>query len=399
MNHKLVCRAALVYKKWLDDRLDSLLEKELSIFNKITSLASDIGDWENLLSQGITRHEQRIINRGVYLDIASSMLPGLLQRISFDASLAIGCLKRISCPTDVVPMTFRKAVEEILAVDHSFKGVCFREKTLSFCVKNIVLSDGDGEADLGDFSVSVHLTGPTLVITAESIDEIKSSGGYYHPHISGEKICLGDGEHSVARAIDQGRLEDALTTIESVLRTYNEDSAYEELSEWYDPDREGKFWCDSCSEWIPYEDGLCCEACGENYCSNCYKLGGRCCECDRWVCGGCCSTCDSCGDIVCGDHSACCSECLETFCHSCRSECSLCDNYFCNQCSEDCALHKCIECHSVLCKECGTKCDTCGKMICKSCTSECCNDCGRKLCVSCYNTDTGCLLREINNEA
>jgi hypothetical protein len=116
--------------------------------------------------------------------------------------------------------------------------------------------------------------------------------------------CAGEATAAVAEALRGGRVADAFVLINSVLHTYNPQSPYIALEEWYggacadcgaatDPDE--MYRCEDC-------EAECCEgcirychACERNCCAACveHDAGG-----DRRLCAACRAHCSTCGDVT-----------------------------------------------------------------------------------------------------
>ncbi|QEG00143.1 hypothetical protein Mal15_42120 [Stieleria maiorica] len=138
-----------------------------------------------------------------------------------------------------------------------------------------------------------------------------------HPHVQSEALCEGDGQQPIKHALADGRLYDFFLIVRQILQTYNPDSAYISLGDWFGVE------CGDCGANVDEDDTCRCDRCGRRTCSDC-----------------------SCG----------CEACDESFCHDCTSICEGCRSYYCNGCMESC--------------------DRCGESFCKHCLTENqCDDC------------------------
>jgi hypothetical protein len=54
-----------------------------------------------------------------------------------------------------------------------------------------------------------------------------------HPHVLDDHLCEGEGRQAIHAALTAGRLVDFFHLVKGILETYNEDSPYEALSDWY----------------------------------------------------------------------------------------------------------------------------------------------------------------------
>jgi hypothetical protein len=136
-------------------------------------------------------------------------------------------------PVHPIP-SLPEIIEEIRAINSNWPDVSFRNNKLYIKITKVILSDDNESVNLGDFNMvfDVHNR-----LTVESIDQITAKEGACHPHINGSnELCTGDGQDAMSMALDQGRLEDYFRIVESIVRTYNDDSPYTHLREWYDPE-------------------------------------------------------------------------------------------------------------------------------------------------------------------
>jgi hypothetical protein len=361
-----------------------------------TSPRVQVNEWEPSV-----RH-LGIVNPSVYENIATTMIPNIGDSVIEMTRQAMAIIKIMTEKGLVTPLSLKEITEEIRIISNAWKNVKFRDNKLSVLIEDVVLEDENEEVDLGHFWVHIDLTNP-YNITIESVNEIQSLGGYYHPHIGDESLCQGKGEEAITNAICQGRLEDCFRVVESILRTYNDDSPYDKLEKWYEPDHEGEFCCENCREWCPDECGYYCAMCDCNYCENCAENGDACCVCDQWMCSECGTQCNECGEALCNNCASMCTECEKNYCSSCLSQCTICQEYFCNPCISACSCcnkpicEKCMItcglCEENCCKECLDECHSCQKSICEDCQTTC-EHCGVPMCSSCLE-EHGCLLEGI----
>lgn len=358
--------------------------------------------WDKKMHKGIVSAE-------VYEKIATTMVPDLASDILRSTQNAISVLKRVVEQKTITPISPREALDEIRAIVHEWPDVEFREGILSVKTKNITLKDDDEEVFLGSFWMKIELVNPISSLRIEAIDSIPSENGYYHPHVSGCYLCIGEGGLLSQDALCQGRLEDYFRIIEAVLQTYNPLSPHEELREWYDPSHEDQSLCIACEEWESDESSSYCDGCQNSYCENCFG-GGRCASCGELRCGECSDVCRSCENTLCANCNGACQECGGSVCENCLSSCSVCEESFCYSCASECCAYcgdkmcvnctatceccgdnhcntcvdeKCSGCDKDICKECQMTCDECNKMLCVTCKDNKCMDCGNPMCETC----------------
>ena len=164
---------------------------------------------------------------------------------------------------------------------------------------------------LGPFAIELSLgalsrSDPQAALIAIALEPHPAAGseGVTHPHVSDERICLGEATAPVRTALKAGRLADALLLVRSVLHHYNADSPYVAIEDWQaEP-------CEDCGASMDEDNRHFCDVCERNYCSDCI---GRCTGCDSPVCLGCLGMCDRCGEPFCRDcqRDGICESCFE----------------------------------------------------------------------------------------
>lgn len=437
MKDKLIRRAAMRYREWLVSETQSPISSGrafvMSSLHRVKHKSIQMEAWAERFFRGSTQRAQftpwdgkthkGIVCSSVYERLATNMIPELSEDVIASARHAAALLKSLVTKEVITVISPKEAIEEIRAIVQAWPETEFRGNVLSVMIKDVSLSDEDGDVDLGSFWMHVDLTCPLDSLRIESIDCVESSGGYHHPHVSGSKLCIGAGGLTSQDALCQGRLEDCFRIIEAVLRTYNSHSIHEALNEWYDPSHEGQFYCERCEEWRSDESSSYCEGCETNYCEYCDMGGGCCTECSDWRCGDCSTTCQGCEETLCKGCGGTCCNCDNSMCTSCLSECTVCGDHHCESCGSacshcgdsvcgsctttcsccedaccvDCVDEECSECGGKICKGCQTTCDECNKTVCNKCNDNPCEHCGTPMCGPC-NSEHNCLLAEITHE-
>lgn len=218
-------------------------------------------------------------------------------------------------PANVIRPEVKDITADLKSLVVEFPSVKFdRHATmLSVTTENMVLEDEDNEDefDFGKFEIRLDLRAVTTGRSDQpyeihSIDRRANySGGYYHPHVTGHGLCVGDGGPAILTALRQGRFLDFFTIVNQILATYNPDSPYAELSSWLRSEPE--YSCASCEDDIHDPDDVHrCDVCDETYCGECASY------CDAVgvsICtncmdeGSCASGCDYAGTIRCATHT------------------------------------------------------------------------------------------------
>ena len=221
--------------------------------------------------------------------------------------------------------TLSSLVDELKQVQDEFGSLEIDkvENTISVITESITLDD----VYLGPFRIQLELkrfsdlyTSSPYHVIALSPNPAATDETVTHPHVSNETLCEGDGCVTIRIALEQGRLSDFFTMVRSILTTYNPDSPYVALIDWFGEP------CYDCGYVMSRDDIYFCSFCQRDYCSECSTYC-RC--CDEGCCVGCAEQCSYCEDQVCMNcmkecaecDSACCSSCLEdNICPNCKEE-------------------------------------------------------------------------------
>ena len=213
--------------------------------------------------------------------------------------------------------TLNDVYQDLLALDEEFDALSYdiAEHSLSITTEPIQLEGvylGPFEICLnwgqsaGDVSYRVIALEPHPSAPRENVT---------HPHVMDEVLCEGHGRSAIRTALAQGRLYDFFTLVAGVLRTFNPESPFVALCEWYGHE------CSDCGTTM-HED-------------------------ERYVCA-------RCGDALCGECEITCDSCSEGFCADCAVRCKECDLYCCNKC-----MKRCAACAEALCLDCFRKNERC----------------------------------------
>jgi hypothetical protein len=216
------------------------------------------------------------------------------------------------------PQTVREIVCDLVALSDEFQGVTIdaSNQTLSVTTESIVLE----EIDLGPFEIRLHWDRigerhPYQVIALDP-NPAGESSDTTHPHVKNERLCEGDGQVSIDRALRTGRLVDFFQVVSRILDTYNSGSAYVSLSDWHGSP------CADCGAVLGEDDQYSCERCGDLLCRECL---GSCARCDGLSCHSCANYCQVCEECICFGCQRNCTQCERLLCRSCISETGLCD--------------------------------------------------------------------------
>ena len=428
MEPKLVRRAANKYHAWLTkQRRSQQMIKPENIEQSLRSLedkASEVSRLTRMFAACTSGRKQvchwdgHVVHEGIpspetHRSLASRVIPNLCESVIKDAQHILSEAKRTTNTTNFPEQSLRDVVREIEIVTNAWSETDYRNGTLSVAVEGVCLShyddllDQEVEVELGTFWIHLDLNCPTLGLEIEEDGEHYSSSELSHPHVSGGRLCTGDGDLAMADAICQGRLEDYFRIVEAILRTYNHSSPYGGgLRDWY-ADEYSLTYCHTCEDYTHESNVRQCSKCEESFCPECSK-GSECTECNNWVCESCSTGCNDCGHTVCDDCIVCCEACGQPTCNNCSVRCNECDLHFCDSCVSVCQecgesiCHSCStsceSCHDNHCPGCITiECDKCGHSVCDRCVSDCA-ECGKQICNNCLSgTCGGCGSSHCNN--
>ncbi len=392
MTDRIVRRAAEKYRNWLLSKVlcdkQNTSERIAALTTRVMDKSQKMHKWSNVLL--LSSHgQERIFGEESYKTIVKCLIPDVAEDIRVSVNQLVSLLEGLVDPS-IISET--EAIQEIEAIVHSWKHVKYSDGALSVLIPKISLSDENETVFLGSFWIEVNINSPINGLRIASVDEIVSEKGYYHPHVSGEELCTGEGGDLLKDAISQGRLEDYFRIVEAILKTYNEDSPHDALSEWYNPNREGRFLCDVCEEWRNNENSLYCEGCSTQYCEYCSSEGACCFECGEWHCGECCKKCNICEEAICRNCGTPCPHCNNISCSNCLVACACCEESSCQECS-----YSCVACIDSICEGCLVYCGCCEDSYCSNCIDNTCTDCNKKLCKDCCNTCNDCYTTLCTN--
>jgi len=254
-------------------------------------------------------------------DRCSHALTSVLDELAY---VSPRILQRSKDPRHDVPkLAF--LVQELQQLQLEFGQIAFSKenKSISVTTESIAL----GDVYLGPFSIELQLDRlPELYhhsvyrIVALEPHPAACDIRVTHPHVSDEKLCEGDGCLAIRKALEQGRLCDFFSLVNSILTNYNSGSPYVSLDNW-----EGTA-CYECGYTMSSDDIWHCSYCDYDYCEECIT---SCICCQEIVCTGCSVECEYCGDKACHNCLGKCSECDSTCCIKCL------ENDICPSCKEE----------------------------------------------------------------
>lgn len=215
--------------------------------------------------------------------------------------------------------TLRLLFEELTTAAAEFENWQLSASEISVTTEPIRLD----EIELGPFQIRLHLdrlgNDMPYSVTALEPNPAASCSDTTHPHVSGERLCPGEGRAAINAALADGRLFDFFTIVDRILHTYAVGSAYVELDRWYGVS------CHDCDSTINEEDSCTCT------------------HCDEKVCGDCLISCGGCGDGYCSGCIERCARCEEYSCSGCLVRCDRCRRHVCESCREDELCETCRE--------------------------------------------------------
>lgn len=211
----------------------------------------------------------------------------------------------------------RDIYEDILQAEAEFEQFEYRKDgdLLVVTTDEIELDD----VYLGEFEIRLHVPelgqikrhGTAYRIVAIDPHPAGSNDSVTHPHVSDEHMCEGDAGAAIEAALSNGRICDFFMLVRSVLTTYNPNSPYVALQDWYGTP------CYDCGYSMSRDDSNWCHACENDFCPECISYCRR---CDESTCRGCLEECPVCGDLICSSCMSTCPDCGKSLCKNCLED-------------------------------------------------------------------------------
>ncbi len=210
--------------------------------------------------------------------------------------------------------------EDLKAVEKEFGGLHYDQDDDEIVVisEDIIFSN----VNLGSFEIRIPISmgGSRVTIVACNPNYPAADEETTHPHVQSNTMCLGRGTDQFYDAMQQGRILDAFTILNSILETYNPDSAYVKIENW-NRDSDDYEECNDCGDEISIEEATSCHKCSSSYCRDCVF---ECSGCQEYYCAYCISRSSKCsickGKHLCGDCTYQCKTCKEIFCNECIND-------------------------------------------------------------------------------
>lgn len=257
----------------------------------------------------------------LYDDDDVSQIVTTISQIQSQLSTAQTCLQTCSSELRKFSLDYQTGMastaeiyRDLLALQDEYGELCFRGGELSLITpEDIILCDDaydHEEYNFGRFKMVMapsnlgELHGLVVAIAQQPFRH----GELTHPHVSADRVCMGDGAVAARRAVLGGRIYDYFSIVHAVLRTYDEGSAYRTLNNWGNA-----YECYDCSVEVELDEN--CAVCHRSVCGDC----ARSCEsCGCGLCESCCVSCEYCGELLCSECTQICSGCGHRYCH-CQS--------------------------------------------------------------------------------
>jgi hypothetical protein len=233
-----------------------------------------------------------------------------------------------SMPREHQVLSLAEITKELEQLEEEFGQWRFdaEDSSLAVTTEDIVLED----ITLGNFEIRLHLpwlsrSHGSQPYTVVALDPHCPNANEHvtHPHVSDDHLCEGDATAAIHAALQEGRICDFFVLVRSVLETYNRDSPYVALENWYGTP------CHECGAVVDDDDRYFCETCDNDFCSDCI---GSCRDCGNSRCSACLEECSFCHDDLCSHCMEHCEKCGHSSCSSCLEE-GLCPD--CQEASEE----------------------------------------------------------------
>jgi hypothetical protein len=247
-----------------------------------------------------------VARRGNWSMAITRLQENLLGRLNQLHDAAGEILQRSRPQVRIGLPSLRDLYEELLQLQQEFNSL---DLDLKAGVISVETEDIELEGVyLGAFRITLPLAqlarrADCNIFQIEALDPhpADSNSEVVHPHVQGERLCMGDATATVTMALKTGRLADAFLAVNAVLHTYNQASPYIALDEWYGTR------CGDCDRLVDNDDSYTCSACESTFCEDCTAC------------------CDQCQNVYC-------MTCLERtderefqyLCESCRDRCREC---------------------------------------------------------------------------
>jgi len=242
-------------------------------------------------------------------------LLSVVERSSRELSYALSGLERAGQAARQRGPSLREIHAELCQAQNEFGSLHYDRRVgeLSVVTEPVELEG----VYLGPFEIRLEVEGLTeprhtpYRVVALDAHPAACNAAVTHPHVSEERLCPGDAGAAVRKALDTGRVCDVFTLVRSVLMTYNSESPYVSLADWYGTT------CYECGCMMPPDEVRWCEICGHDYCGEC---AGYCHRCDETTCLGCLGTCPVCEEPTCTSCMTVCPDCGRDLCGLCLDE-------------------------------------------------------------------------------
>lgn len=140
-----------------------------------------------------------------------------------------------------------------------------------------------------------------------------------HPHVQSETLCEGEGYQAIKHALADGRIHDFFVIVRQILQTYNANSAYISINDWFGVQ------CSDCGGTVDEDDSCACARCGGQTGNDCSRA------------------CDGCDESFCDDCTSICEGCRSYYCNGCLESCDRCDHSFCKHCLTENQCDDCLD--------------------------------------------------------
>ncbi len=266
--------------------------------------------------QRLVRLLARADSRGWYM-AANRIQRRLLQATSRLQEQLAGIRDTLSTKPPMVPSCSDIHADLVALACEFSKIEVNRKRRLLFVHTDAIAFEG---VELGSFKIRLHWENlsHTLSYDIEACEPNPASehAGTIHPHVQSNTLCEGEGRNAIRVALAEGRLFDFFTIVNSILHTYNPDSAYTRMEDW------DGLMCNDCGRTMHTDDECSCEACSTTSCLDCTT---GCTDCGDRYCCDCISECQVCDEPACTACLRKCNDCDETCCKSCLNNDNLCE--------------------------------------------------------------------------
>ncbi len=199
-----------------------------------------------------------------------------------------------------------------------------------------------------------------------------SPAGYFHPHVSGSSLCIGEGGGANSLLVHNARRDQDLFTLISIyhniLQIYNLAGGPHERLEQFSPSYVAQVECGGCRHRFASDTLVACAQCGTHICRGCRNVCLSCREVS-------CRTCATGSPQPAARMRRNTNEPVAVLCSNCVIHCVQCNQAIERRGRDENIAHRrlrvspCMRCACWVCVDCAVACKVCGVQYCATCVA------------------------------